>query len=566
MKFIKALKKTVASAVTVVIAATTTTNISFFANATENRSQELNTNTYNVTAGDGIWESAANSDTICMNNRELDSFTFPSSVDNSTSVYFPTIGNQGEIGSCSGWSTTYYQYTYEVNKMLGISTSSTNTYSPSWTYNYINGGTNAPAYLDDAYDILKNHGAMKLDDYPHSSQLSTYSFAWSTDTQKMVDALRYRVNRYYVNCSSSYDLYNVKYQLSNGKVGVIWTNAYGWTTATTPSGDNVIIRGSSGDGGHFMTVVGYDDNLTVTYNGVTFTGAFKLANSWGTESTWPEGNNGYIWVAYDALNSSSLLGNWDSNFSSYRTPVFGYNNEVNFVNIETYYAYYVGRVRYISNDPWHNNIYGDISTTASTGKFTPSTYTYYNPSDLSNPMYGEIVFDYFDNPNLNVSNYIHSSFTTKISNSTTNTTYRIYLSVIDSRCKTILPNDTVSGSLNENGGDYSRTFTMNLRKGRISSYDNNDITSSDVSALVTYLLGGNNLSSLQGYLADMNDDNVLDSFDLVLLQQAMNNQIGLGNALDTYLPELGSTIKDYIISHDGPEFLREIELQCGNAA
>ena len=122
MKFIKALKKTVASAVTVVIAATTTTNISFFANATENRSQELNTNTYNVTAGDGIWESAANSDTICMNNRELDSFTFPSSVDNSTSVYFPTIGNQGEIGSCSGWSTTYYQYTYEVNKMLGIST------------------------------------------------------------------------------------------------------------------------------------------------------------------------------------------------------------------------------------------------------------------------------------------------------------------------------------------------------------------------------------------------------------------------------------------------------------
>ena len=94
MKFIKALKKTVVSAVTVVIAATTTTNISFFANATENRSQELNTNTYNVTAGDGIWESAANSDTICMNNRELDSFTFPSSVDNSTSVYFPTIGNQ----------------------------------------------------------------------------------------------------------------------------------------------------------------------------------------------------------------------------------------------------------------------------------------------------------------------------------------------------------------------------------------------------------------------------------------------------------------------------------------
>lgn len=560
MKLIDIAKKCLSSVVATIFASLVVSQTSLCVSATENDV------TPQITTGDGIWESAAESGAFCANDRSLAAVTFPSSVDNSSSVYFPSIGNQGEMNSCAGWSTTYYQYTYEVNKMLGVQTTSSNAYSPSWTYNYINGGVNAPTYLNSAYDVLKNHGAMKLSDYAHSPQLATYSFSWSTNTQKMVDALRYRVYRYYVNCSSSYDLYNVKNELSNGKIGVIWTNSDGWTTSNTSNGDTVIIKGSSyGNGGHFMTIVGYDDNVTTTYNGATFTGAFKLANSWGTEATWPAGNNGFIWVAYDALNASSLLGNWDPYYYN-RTQIFGYNNEVNFVNIETYNAYYVGRVQYISDDPWRNNIYGDISTTASTSKFSPSTYPYYYPSDLANPEYREIVFDYFDNPNLNVANYINSQFTTKIANSTTNTTYRIYLSIMDNRCKKILPNDTVAGSINSNGGSYSRTFAIGLKKGRISSYDNGNITTSDVSALSSYLMGNNNLSTLQGYLADMNDDNILNGTDLTLLLQAMNNQNRSVDVLDLYLPELGITVRDFIISQYGVEFMHEVEMQFSQAA
>ena len=74
----------------------------------------------------------------------LDNITsVPTSCDlstNSDSIYFPPIGDQGGIGSCTAWATTYYQFTYAANKLNNIQTTANNAYSPSWTYNYINGG------------------------------------------------------------------------------------------------------------------------------------------------------------------------------------------------------------------------------------------------------------------------------------------------------------------------------------------------------------------------------------------------------------------------------------------
>ena len=46
----------------------------------------------------------------------------PSSVDNSQSIYFPEIGNQGQIGSCVAFAQAYYQFTYEMNRLQGIAT------------------------------------------------------------------------------------------------------------------------------------------------------------------------------------------------------------------------------------------------------------------------------------------------------------------------------------------------------------------------------------------------------------------------------------------------------------
>lgn len=515
------------------------------------------------TTGDAIWQPVEDTDIPCLDDsNQYETFsvqsTLPSSIDNSTSEYFPPIGNQGEMGSCAGWATTYYQYTYEVNKLRNVTTDSSNIYSPAWTYNYINGGSNCATYLSDAYDILKNQGAMKLADFPHPTTESAYSFNWSTDVQKMTTALHYRVSPYYVSCYTSSNISNIKQQLANGKVGVVWTNSSGWTKKKTTNNEYIIVRGSSsGNGGHFMTVVGYDDNITVNINGETMKGAFKLANSWGTDRD----NNGFVWVAYDALNSSTgLKNNWDSNLSN-RTPVFGSGNNCYFVNANFYRVYFTGKVTYISNDPWHNNIYGNVGTSATTSKFIPTHSYNSDVAKLPNPAYRVIVFDYFNTPNPDISNYLSSQFTTKCTNNNDNTTYRMYLSLIDNSCKLIRPYDDVCGSLSS--GSYSRTFDVKLKKGRISSYDDEDINASDVSMLSSYLSGKTSLSSLQFYLADMNDDDIVNVFDLVLLRRAVLENNNETMSLSEYVPELECSMQEFIeneLGEDIMEYAEELEL------
>jgi hypothetical protein len=61
--------------------------------------------------------------------------SLPSSVDLSKTGFFPKIGNQSSYNSCVAWATTYYQFSYEVNKLKN-DTSGT-AYSPRWTYNFI---------------------------------------------------------------------------------------------------------------------------------------------------------------------------------------------------------------------------------------------------------------------------------------------------------------------------------------------------------------------------------------------------------------------------------------------
>lgn len=520
----------------------------------------------NYTTGDAIWQPAEDTDIPCFDDsNQYETFSvqsaLPSKVDNSTSEYFPPIGNQGGLNSCAGWATTYYQYTYEVNKLRNVAADSSNIYSPAWTYNYINGGSNSATYLSDAYDILKNQGAMKLADFPHPTAESEYSFDWSTDVQKMTSALHYRVSPYYVSCPSSSSVSNIKQQLANGKVGVIWTNSRGWTKKKTTNNEYIVVRGSSsGNGGHFMTIVGYDDNVTVNINGETMTGAFKLANSWGTGTD----NNGFVWVAYDALNSSTgLKNNWDSNLSN-RTSVFGSGNSCYFVNANFYKVYFTGKINYISNDPWHNKIYGNTGTSATTLKFSPA-HRMSNISKLPNPNYKVIVFDYFNTPNPDISNYLSSQFTMKCANSNNDSsTYRIYISLIDSACKLIRPYDDICGGISSsNSYSYSRTLDVKLKKGRISSYDDEDINSSDISMLSSYILGKTNLSSLQFYLADMNDDGSVDSFDLVLLRQAALEKNNETMSLSEYVPELECSMREFIeneLGEDISEYSEELAL------
>ena len=83
---------------------------------------------------------------------------------------FPPVFNQGNIGSCVAASTTYYQFTYEARKALLEKNKDAETdfsYSPASVYPQINGGTNEGSWEYRAYRVLRDRGALTLDEMPY---------------------------------------------------------------------------------------------------------------------------------------------------------------------------------------------------------------------------------------------------------------------------------------------------------------------------------------------------------------------------------------------------------------
>lgn len=264
-------------------------------------------------------------------------YNYGTSCDLSESEFFPAIGSQIG-GSCTSWATTYYQFTYEANKLNNINTRENNelAYSPVWTFNFLNGGEDRGAFIYEAYDWLREHGALKLSDCPLSAPLYT----WSNNTAKMIEALNTRVvndGAIWINSdNASQNLDEIKQMLygtdgTDGKV-LTFSTTNRWNTGTGEdlnSGQTVEVAYRCYTGGaHSMTVVGYNDNIWVDINGngqidIQEKGAFKVANSWGTGGI----NQGFLWVSYDALNSTSLVsGDWENNLPATRNPAFQFSN------------------------------------------------------------------------------------------------------------------------------------------------------------------------------------------------------------------------------------------------
>ena len=429
-----------------------------------------------------------------------------------TAQYFPEIGDQGSIGSCTAWATTYYQFTYQVNKFRGIETTASNTYSPTWTYNYINCGVDVGAHLYDCYLILKHQGAMTLEDMPYYGTSSEYSFDWSTDIQGMLDALQYRANCYYVTTTSAKNsLSLIKSKIRAGYVLTGITDAYGWEIETNSDGDDVIVRCSEDGavGSHAVTIVGYDDDFEVTVNGTTLTGAFKIANSWGTSF----GNDGYIWVSYDAFfDTSQYDTDWEDDYENERQAVF-YEGGNQFYYIVPFLSSVevCECVAFTTVRPWLFALYGERGTTLS----DDSTIWYSRNLDLmkyaSTTRY--LVFDYADDGGTYlISSLLSSQWTVKMTGGTAEIVFRL----VDNMNQTI---DT-SGDLSMSSS-ITYTHEISLAKGRISSYDDEDIDSDDIALMQSYLLGSASISSLQYRLADYNEDGYVNGFDLALMRQAV---------------------------------------------
>ena len=258
---------------------------------------------------------------------ELRSRTLPAAVDNSALDAFPPIRSQGNLGSCAAFSTTYYQWTHMVALAEGWDAKNGGDdyrMSPKWTYTMVNDGTDGGSTSMAPFNVLERHGCASWAQFPYGGSNTPANYRpWCMQTEVWRSALRYRLDA----MGSLYGLDRIdgllalKQMLANGYVLHIATYINSWqflpggipddpaTAADDPYVGQAVCHWMNGtDGGHGMTIVGYDDAIWVDVDqdgslDEGEKGALKIANSWG--SGWR--NGGFAWIAYDALREVSRV-------------------------------------------------------------------------------------------------------------------------------------------------------------------------------------------------------------------------------------------------------------------
>lgn len=95
------------------------------------------------------------------------------------------------------------------------------------------------------------------------------------------------------------------------------TIALRWNSMTTINynGKDLYFKtpGESTSAGHLLNIIGWDDNITGTYNGKTYKGAWIVLNSWGNEVYETLGDRGIVYIFYDDSNLDSHLWAYEYN-------------------------------------------------------------------------------------------------------------------------------------------------------------------------------------------------------------------------------------------------------------
>jgi C1A family cysteine protease len=290
-----------------------------------------------------------------------DAQSLPQSIDLSLDNAFPCVRSQSYIGSCISWAAVYYQFGYQVAAMNGWDSKNNTSlqFSPKFVYNIVNNGIDVGSNYYDNYFVLKTRGAVRYSEFEPLTQSPPYEYrSWCTNKDYLKNALQYKIkketqrqftsstNPVQISSVNSPVLTEMKELLCTGHV-LTFTTDYGsyysdpdgvyyfpggnqsnsdWIYDTLSNGDRVCIMGRNIEAvrkGHGLSIVGYDDTIWYDYDGDEEVddyelGAFKIVNSHDTNY----GNDGFIWVMYDALNAQS---NYTPNNTLDRIPIIESN-------------------------------------------------------------------------------------------------------------------------------------------------------------------------------------------------------------------------------------------------
>ncbi|HEY9760075.1 MAG TPA: hypothetical protein V6C97_33270 [Oculatellaceae cyanobacterium] len=284
--------------------------------------------TYNkLVAGHGTGLSPPDNETwevIAENAYTIERVTYqtslPTTVDHTSSEYFPPIGDQGQQGSCASFAIAYYCKTYQEAKehnwnLTGATWTGGNddgnvslayqgmVMSPAFIYNLINGGNDVGSDFETPIRLACNVGVSSWAKMPYYWQDCT---RWPTE-EAWTEAPLYRSNNtysyQYLHVNTTQGIDSLKNWLAAGNLAVIGLDASNNLLNFTATSNQDLLTTDNYITGcldHAATIVGYDDSFAYTENGTTHYGAFKIANTWG-KGGWETIPDGCYWISYNTM-------------------------------------------------------------------------------------------------------------------------------------------------------------------------------------------------------------------------------------------------------------------------
>lgn len=202
---------------------------------------------------------------------------------------FPPPGDQGGLGSCVAFATTYALRSYLERKADGkplVNASGaadpSRVFSPAFTYNNIPRGPNGGSTFPYALSFLRKYGALPWQEAPYDGT----QVGPPADTTQLKRAESWRIGGWGRVDVKTRDL---KAFLATG-VPVLFGAMVDQGFQEAKAGHVWKAKVEPVLGGHAMVLVGYDDAKN----------AFRVQNSWST--AWGEGGTG--WIDYSWFQKS----------------------------------------------------------------------------------------------------------------------------------------------------------------------------------------------------------------------------------------------------------------------
>lgn len=209
--------------------------------------------------------------------------------------YAPTPKNQGTLGNCVGWTTSYVSYTILQSVANGLTDQAEideNTFSPFFVYECAKSNTDTDCHegtnMYAALEAMKEIGTIKYKDFEKEcGKLITNQHKNQAENYKIANYRRLFEN---YSVGKEEKIRKIKTSISEGKpvmIGMQCCHQSFLSVTGQVWQPQATDLENEPQGGHAITVIAYDDNK--------FGGAFELMNSWGT--SW--GNDGFIWMRYE---------------------------------------------------------------------------------------------------------------------------------------------------------------------------------------------------------------------------------------------------------------------------